>query len=311
MSVPQTPNSQPQTGNLIDEIIRLSNFNFERLPMLDIIAERFAQNVSIALPDETQVICEASILQLDYVPLSQIIETLPAPAMIAICSAEPMDGDLMLIYDSTLLLTFVELMLGGSAKKDLDYVPQVFTGIERGFGARLTEILLRELQASMLVVGDIDFDLVSMESDPDSANIAPQSGLCVRIKVSISMAERTGTFEVVMPYDALGPLRPKLAKVHYGDKSASDQGWQNIMTGQVAKANMELEVVVSQFQMPVEKLMNLKPGSVLEIGFDESMPVVVTCEQTPMFLASTGQKNSGNAAIKIESVLDVEEGDLN
>lgn len=104
----------PQTGNLIDEIIRMADFSFERLPMLDIIGERLADSISVALPQLTGVLCEATLSQLDYVPMGQAIDSLPMPAMMAVCSSPGLDGDVLLVMDSTLLLTAMELMLGGA-----------------------------------------------------------------------------------------------------------------------------------------------------------------------------------------------------
>ena len=308
MSANSKPVQAADQKALIDEIIRLSDYNFERLPMLDITGERFVENISIALADVTKVLCEASIDHLDYVPLAQVIDGLPEPAMIATCRASSFDGEFVLIYDSGLLLTYMELLLGGGAKSSVENGPQSFTGIERRFGARLTQTLLGELQASLSVVGDVDFELDAMETDPEAAAIAPQASLCVRMKLSVAMAGHTGTLLIAIPYDALEPIRHKLAKVHYGDSGSGDGGWHGILTEQLHKATAKLEVVVSEFQVPLDELMSMTPGEVVEIGTNESTPVTVNCEHTPMFRATTGQRNNGMVAVKVTELLDIEKG---
>ena len=94
---------EEQGGNLIDEIIRLSDFSFERLPMLEILGERLAENISVAIPDLTRVICEASLVQLDYVTVAKALEALPSPAILAVCSGDPIDGEFLVATDATLL----------------------------------------------------------------------------------------------------------------------------------------------------------------------------------------------------------------
>ena len=57
-----TPEEIAENGKgVIDEIIRMSDFNFDRLPMLDIIGERLADALTAVLPDVTGVIVEASL----------------------------------------------------------------------------------------------------------------------------------------------------------------------------------------------------------------------------------------------------------
>ncbi len=56
---------EAEEDNLTDEIIRLSDFTFDRLPMLDIIGERLVENISVAFPDLMRALCEASLVQLD------------------------------------------------------------------------------------------------------------------------------------------------------------------------------------------------------------------------------------------------------
>ncbi|MCP3877401.1 MAG: flagellar motor switch protein FliM, partial [Sulfitobacter sp.] len=61
-------------STLIDEIIRMSDFTFDRLPMLDIIGDRMVENLSVALPDLMRAMCEASLASLDYIPMGKVIE---------------------------------------------------------------------------------------------------------------------------------------------------------------------------------------------------------------------------------------------
>ncbi|MER3352550.1 MAG: FliM/FliN family flagellar motor switch protein [Hoeflea sp. D1-CHI-28] len=305
-----TAQSELHGADLIDEIIRLSDFNFQRLPMLEIIGERFVENLSVALPEHTRVICEASLAQFEYMPLAQIIDALPTPPMIATCSGSLLDGDFMMITDPQLALTFVELSLGGTAEGALGDVPKAYTGIECGFGGQLARILLRELQSSMSVIGPMELELENIETDPEAANIAPQASLCVRFKISVAMAGRTGALYVVLPYDTLEPIRANLAKVHFGDGGNGDRGWQKLISGQLERAHLNLEVILAEQSVSLDRLMRLKPGDVLEIYGSEDSDALVRCEGTPVFRATTGKRNNGHAAVQITKMLELPEGEV-
>lgn len=298
---------EDRNGELIDEIIRMSDFSFERLPMLDIIGERLGDSLSIALPELTGVICEASLSQLDYVPMAQVLDALPAPAMLAVCSSPSFDGEILLAMDSTLLLTAMELMLGGAPREDSARTPERFTAIERGFGQRLARLIMNELQRDFGLVGDIELELERVETDPDSAAVTQPANLCVRLHFAIGLAGRTGALEIILPYDALEPVRPKLGKIHFGEPSDEGSPWRDQLSSQIERATVELEAVLAEVQLSIQDIMKWKSGDVVNLWVEEDHDATVICADTPMFRAVLGKRNNGNTAIRITEALEPEE----
>lgn len=301
--------TEAQNRMVIDEIIRLSDFNFERLPMLDIVGARFSEAISISLPDETGAYCETSTAQVEYVPMSQVLEGLPPEAMMAICSSEALSGEIMVAFDHVMVLTYLELMLGGGGAIERAEARNEFTAIEREFGAKLSRTLLTELSNSFAPVEKVEFELESIEVDADSASIVPQASLCVRLKISVVMAEQNGQLQIILPYDALQPLRRKLSRVHFGDGSDKDESWQRTMSDQVGKSLLDLEVVLSEFTLNIDTITEFAVGQVVEIGSSARKQAVIKYDSAPMFLGTTGRKNNGSAAVQITEVIDLQEGE--
>ncbi len=301
--------TEEQNRMVIDEIIRLSDFNFERLPMLDIVGARFSESISVTLPEETSAYCEASTAQVEYVPMSQVLEGLPSEAMTAICSCSSLDGEIMLAYDHVLVLTYLELMLGGAGMIERAEARNEFTAIEKEFGAKLTRTLLSELSNSLAPVETVEFELESIEVEPDSASIVPQASLCARLKISVVLAEQNAQLQIMLPYDTLQPLRRKLARVHFGDGSGNDENWQRTMSDEVGKSVLDLEVVLSEFTLNLDTITDFAIGQVVEIGPSARNQAVIKCDSAPMFQGNTGRKNNGSAAIQITEVIDLQQGE--
>ena len=297
-----------QKNNLIDEIIRLSDFSFQQLPMLDIIGERLAENASVALPELTRVLCEASLDKVDYIPMAVVLEGVPKPAFMAICTGEPFDGEIMLTMDATLLMTALELMLGGEAKEDTERTFEGFTEIERGFGEQLSRVFLEELGRSLSVLCPADLDVDTVETDSESVNITQPTSLCVRLQISIAIAGHTGLLEVTIPYDALEPIRPQLGKIHFGERSEGGSSWQEQLSRQIERANLELEAVFTELPISMRHIMNWRPGDEIDLQVEEGHGALLTCAGVPMFEAKLGKRNNGNAAVQITEKLDIQEG---
>lgn len=298
---------EAQNGNLIDEIIRMSDFSFERLPMLDIIGERLADSIAVALPDLTGTLCEASLSQLDYVPMGQATDALPHPVLLAVCSSPSLDGQILMAMDATLVLTAMELMLGGSARGELPQPPNGFTGIERGFGKRLAALVMHELQSNFALVGDVELELERIETDPDTAAVTQPASLCVRMQMAVMLAGHSGALEIIMPYDALEPIRPKLSRIHFGEPSEDTSPWREQLAGQIERATVDLEAVLTQVQLPIQTIMAWKAGDTVNLWIEEDHDATLVCADTPMFRAAIGKRNNGNTAIRITEALAPEE----
>lgn len=298
-----TTELEADSASLIDEIIRLSDFTFDRLPMLDIIGQRLVENLTAAFPDLTRVGSEVSLMSLDYIPMGQVAEGFPDPVLLAVGAGRPFEGEVLLAIDHTLLLTSVELMLGGRAK-DLNFDDvKEFTAIELGFGERLARAILAELQRALSVVGFAALELDRIETDPEAAAVAKNNSLCARMKIDVLMAGQTGVLDVIIPYDALEPIRPDLGKIYFGDRGEDQTVWQDLIGGQIERANLDLEVVMAEESIPIKNIMSWKPGDIINFGIEEDQDATMTCADDPMFKVSIGKRNNGYIAVQITEEL--------
>ncbi|WP_276153214.1 MULTISPECIES: FliM/FliN family flagellar motor switch protein [unclassified Sulfitobacter] len=296
-------NAEGENANLIDEIIRQSDFTFDRLPMLDIIGARLVENLSDAFSDLTRIGCEASLFSLDYITMDQVLADMPSPVLMAVGVGKPFDGEILISIDKVCLLATSELMLGGSAKSlELESV-ESFTAIELGFGERVLASVLAELQRALTMVSAASLELDRVESDPEDAAVAKPNSLCARIKVSISVAGHVGSIDIIIPYDALEPIRPDLGKVYYGDRGEGQSTWHDMIGSQIERAHMQLEVQLAQEAIPIQRIMSWKPGDTIEFGIEEGQDATMTCADTPMFKVSIGKKNNGFVAVQITEEL--------
>jgi len=289
--------------SLIDEIIRQSDFTFDRLPMLDIIGARLVENLAEAFSDLTRIGCEASMVSLDYITMDQVVADVPEPVLMAVGIGKPFDGEIVIAIDKVCLLATSELMLGGSAKNlDLEGVER-FTAIELGFGERVAAAVLAELQRALTVVSASALELDRVESDPEAAAVAKHNSLCARIKISVSIAGHMGGVDIIIPYDALEPIRPDLGKVYFGDRGEGQSSWHDLIGSQIERAHMTLEVLLAEEAIPIQRIMAWKPGDTINFGIEEGQDATMTCADTPMFKVSIGKRNNGFVAVQITEEL--------
>lgn len=293
-----------QAMDLIDEIIRMSDFNFERLPMLDIIGDRLSGFLPVALTDLTRSACEASLNQLEYTPLGQAMTTFPDPALIAVASSPVLDGSFLIVMDDSLVLSSLEASLGGGSSDLASESTGSFTAIERGFGQRLGRMILGELRQAFSVIGDILPEIDSIETDAEAAAVTQQANLCIRMDFGVKVGQQLCRLQIVFPYDTLEPIRPQLSKVYFGERGDEQSPWRDVLTKQIESATVELEVVLSSFQMPMRQIMALKPGDHMRLAVTEDSESTLVCSGTPIFMCVPGERKNGIAAVQITDEID-------
>lgn len=304
MSSTQTQNPEAQVEpNIIDEIIRASDFSYENLPMLKIIGERLAATLATEMMDLTMGACDISLVQLDYVQAAQAMSALPEPSLFAIALAHELDGEILLATNSTLLLTAVELILGGNAKGPLNNDKMELTVIERSFGRQISDLIFSEFQNSFALADKVKFQLDRMETDADSASVAQPASLCVRLRFSCMLAGRSGEFTLVLPYDLMEPVRHKLNRIHFSDVADDYNPWRNQIEGQIKQSAVQLETVLAEISVPIGDMLAWSPGKTLNLWIDDSHETKVVCNDETMFAAEMGKSKNGNIAIKISHCL--------
>lgn len=296
-----------QASQLIDEIIRMSDFSYERLPMLDIIGGRLAGFLPAALSELTNSACEASLTHLDYVPLGQAISSFPDPSIIAVSTSPVLDGDFLVVMDAPLIVSSLESSLGGEPSGRNPEPGASFTAIEHGFARRLGEAVLTELRQSFSVIGDIAPELERVESDPEAAVVTQQANLCIQMDFGLTIAQQICRLLVVIPYDVLEPIRPQLSKVYLGERGDEESPWRGILKKQIESATVELEVVLSQISMPMRQIMALKPGDKLLLSATTDSESTIFCSGTALFHCVTGTRNNGSAAVRITEEIETKE----
>lgn len=285
--------------SLIEEIIRMSDFSFARLPMLEVLGERLCERLAESLPDVVGVFCEATFEQVQYLPMSQVADDYPERAIFAIASSPQLAGHLLLLVETPLVLAALELALGGRVNGEGTLEKQELSAIEKVFGGRLAGLVLKELEQSFSVVERVSFDLERVETNSEVVLLAHRQSLCVRLKMSVSIAGASGAAHIVVPYDALEPLRSRLEKIFFGNPAEDENPQRDAIETHIEKTSVDLEVVLATVPLEISRVMNWRPGDTLELPVREDSEATIYCGEVPLFGAVTGKRNNGSVAVQV------------
>jgi flagellar motor switch protein FliM len=97
----------------IQAMVDSAMVSYERLPMLEIVFDRLIRMMSTSLRNLTSDNVEVSLDSITSIRFGDYLETIPMPAMLSVFKAEEWDNYGLMIVDSALIYSIVDVLLGG------------------------------------------------------------------------------------------------------------------------------------------------------------------------------------------------------
>ncbi len=287
----------------IQAIVDSAMVSYERLPMLEIVFDRLLRMMSTSLRNLTSDNVEVSLDSITSIRFGDYLETIPMPAMISVFKAEEWDNYGLMISDSALIYSIVDVLLGGrrgTAAMRIEGRP--YTTIERNLVERMVTVILSDLSAAFDPISPVTFRFDRLETNPRFATIARPANAAVLARLRIDMEDRGGRVELLLPYATLEPVRELLLQMFMGEKFGRDSIWETHLANELWSTDVELDAVLDQIVLSLNDVMNWRPGSQILLNAVSSSPINLRCGEIPLFVGGMGQKN-GNMAIKIDKKL--------
>lgn len=293
---------ESKTG--IMELINSALVNYERLPMLDVVFDRLVRLMSTSLRNLTSDNVEVSLDHISSVRFGDYLNSIPLPAMLSIFKAEEWDDRGMLVVDSALIYSIVDVLLGGRrGTSALRVEGRPYTTIETKLIERMVHVVLGDLSAAFDPLSPVSFRMERIETNPRFATITQSNNAGVLARLRIDMGDRSGRIEIMIPYATLEPIREILLQMFMGEKFGRDSIWENHLTRELFQTDVHLSAILGETSVSLNEILNWKVGSTVILNTRPEDLIEMRVGQHPMFMAKIGQKQ-GQIAASIEEYIE-------
>ncbi|MCC7305735.1 MAG: flagellar motor switch protein FliM [Alphaproteobacteria bacterium] len=290
-------------------LVNSAMVNYERLPMLDIVFDRLVRLMSTSLRNLTTDNVEVSLDQVSTVRFGDYMNSIPLPAMLSVFKAEEWDNNGLLVTDSALIYSVVDVLLGGRKGTPAIRVEgRPYTTIETKLVERMVHVTLSDLSSAFDPLSPVSFNLDRMETNPRFATITQSGNACVLARLRVDMGDRGGRMEILIPYATLEPIRELLLQMFMGEKFGRDSIWENHLTHELYKTDIQLQAILGEVTIPLGEMLNWKIGTQVMFPTNPNEELEMRCGHFPMFKGPVGQK-MGNIAVRIEKYIPPERED--
>ncbi|HLI13177.1 MAG TPA: flagellar motor switch protein FliM [Alphaproteobacteria bacterium] len=284
----------------IRAIINSALVAYERLPMLEVVFDRLVRMMTTSLRNFTSDNVEVSLDQMFSVRFGDYLNSIPLPAMLSVFKAEEWDNYGMVVVDSALIYSIVDVLLGGrrgTAAMRIEGRP--YTTIERNLVERMIRVVLADLCAAFEPLSPVAFRFDRLETNPRFATIARPGNAAIVARLRIDMEDRGGRFEIVFPYATLEPVRELLLQMFMGEKFGRDSIWESHLATELWNTQVDLVAVLDQQTLNLQQILDLEVGTRLMLNATPSSPVELRCGDIPLYHGRMG-RHGAQIAIRID-----------
>ncbi len=155
---------------------------------LQTMHEGFGRNFGAALSALLRTIVEVKLTSVDQLTYSEFVFSLENPTCFNLIAAAPLEGNLILDINPSMLFPIIDRLLGGGSEASPP-VRRPLTEIELRLVGRITDLFLEEMQHAWENVLELDLKVDRVESNPQLVQIVPPNEVVVLISFELTLGE--------------------------------------------------------------------------------------------------------------------------
>jgi flagellar motor switch protein FliM len=292
---------RPREKVTIYDFKRPERVGKEQMRSLQTMHEGFGRNFGAALSALLRTMVEVKLTSVDQLTYSEFVFSLENPTCFNLITAQPLEGQLILDINPSILFPVIDRLLGGSTGA-APPARRPLTEIELRLVSRITALFLKEMQHAWENVLKLELAVDRVESNPQLVQIIPANEVIVLISFELTVGETRGMMNLCIPFNSIERISGKLTAnswVSYTKRPPSPQSMQRI-GNRIAEAPVEVVVELATTKITTADMLGLRVGDIIASEKDVRESLMVYVQGKPKFHASPG-KYKGRKAIQIET----------
>jgi flagellar motor switch protein FliM len=287
----------------IRAIIDSAMVSYERLPMLEIVFDRLVRLMTTSLRNFTSDNVEVSLDRITSVRFGDYLNSIPLPAILAVFKAEEWDNFGLCTVNSSLIYSIIDVLLGGRRGQSAVRIEgRPYTTIETNLVKRMIEIVLADAELAFRPLSPVKFNIDRLETNPRFAAISRPANAAILVRLRIDMEDRGGAIELLLPYATIEPIRAVLLQMFMGEKFGRDPIWEGHLATEICQAEIAVDAVLYEAQLPLRKMMNLNVGDTLTLELKPDALVKVRCGDVTLTEGRMGRVGD-RVAVRVDKLL--------
>jgi flagellar motor switch protein FliM len=268
-----------------------------KFPAIDVINDQFNRGLRITISSILRIAVDTVVIPSEVLTFKDFLRRLPVPSSLHILKMEPLRGHALLVIDSQLVFTIVEVFLGSARLGQARVEGREFTSIEQRLIKRIVNSLLIDIEKAWNNIYPIKIQYIRSEINPSFAKIVPDDDAVIVTKFQMEIDEISGGISVCIPLNMIQPIKQILQK-SYLREECEDPVWKSQLLSNLKNTNVDIKVNLGKTEIKGFELLNLTIGDIIQLDINYDEPLILNIQGVPKFYTEPGIYR-GQIAVKI------------
>jgi flagellar motor switch protein FliM len=262
--------------------------------------EAFCRTASTRLSAELRVPLELEVINVNQLTWANAHAQVPSRSITALLEARPIGTRMMLSAESGLVLSSIELLLGGTEVTELR--ERRLTDIDWALARHFFERLLAQLSVIWSDIADLELALQGLEQHLETAQMVPVSEPTLTLTMEARLNGVSSTLALLLPWRAIAPVADRLAA--RDDTVSHGRGEHEVdsVRRAVGRVDMAVRAEVAAVELPIEQVLALRAGDVLRLNAPADGGVTLYADKVPVHRTKPGRSGGRRAVQVVERV---------
>jgi flagellar motor switch protein FliM len=278
---------------------RPERMNKEQMRALQSLHEGIGRDFGAALSALLRSTVEVKLTSVDQLTYSEFVLSLEDPTCFNLLTARPLEGNLILDINPSILYPVINRLLGGGKETGV-VARRALTEIELRLVRRITGLFLQDLKRAWANIMPLEFEVERVESNPQLVQIVPPNEVVVLIGFELTLGDARGMLNLCIPFRAIERVGHKLTtnnRVSHARAAPTEESIQQV-SKRLDGALVEMVATLASSRITTADLLGLRVGDIVTTEQDIRGPMEISIEGVAKFHASPGTIK-GQKAIQI------------
>jgi len=253
----------------------------DQMRSIHLLHEYFARNFASSLSAYIRAIAEVNLSSLEQLSYSAFVKQLPDPTLFASIGMRPLDGNITLEMNPSLVFPMIDIILGGPGRALSEN--RNLTEIELNIVEGVIKLAIKDLEIAWHPIMEMDFYLEEETTKAQMLQIASPAETVLAVHVEIKIGENTGLMNFCIPSRMLKLLRNKFDQQWNARRQKTTGSEEERLLELVKPLAMTLNGEIRNSKLTVGELLKVSVGDVIQLSEHMDDPVFLCVGGIPKF----------------------------
>lgn len=288
---------QAQVANGVQVLLDSKHSKYEGIPYLDNIITRFVHefllNLRNLIPFNDRLFF--SLQSKSLISLANYLDN-TVTGVVNILRSDEWSSPILINLNPESTQSLLETLLGGRHKNHINQTKErTLTRIDTSLIHRFILSFLTELGNAFIQITKTKFSIETQNILPSIVNLRKATDIALLLNFSLHIGNSKAQIDLIIPSLFLDDYKEKLLTLRNNNKVPYSVVWENHLKQELEYTSLNLEAILSSFNLPLEEVLNWKVGTQINLKIKPSSLISIHCEHVEVMVGNLGQSNNSIA----------------